>query len=556
MNLHKLTTLPTSDIFKNRVIKNKDFLSLAMSSSNDGLWDWNLLTDEVYYSPRWKSMLGYKENELENHIDTWKNLVNIEDRDRVINIVNHCIENEKYDFEVEIKLKHKDESVVTVLSRAYLVERKSDGKAIRLVGSHIDITEKKRYEEFIKKTNYILELIARGTPTKKVYDEIAIIYESRHLGLRCSLLELEDGRLLHGGAPSMPKEYCDCVNGLEIGPEIGSCGASTYTGKQVIVENIETDPKWKNIKQYALPHGMKCCWSQPIINSSGKVLGAFGMYYDYPCLPNDEELEDLLSAARLASIVMERDQLQKQIKKDLRLLEEQSKLAAMGEMIGNIAHQWRQPLSTISTAATGIKLLKEINCLNDKEFVKSMDIINESAQFLSSTIEDFRSFFDTKNNQVGVLSSLELIEKTLKLISPHLEKEDIQIINNIEDIYFESLENELIQVLLNLLNNSTDALTHIDRKNRFIFINIYKKEKALFIEIKDNGGGISSDIIYKIFEPYFTTKYKSNGTGIGLHMSRDIIKRILKGNIRVENESYSYSNIKYKGAKFTINLAI
>jgi diguanylate cyclase (GGDEF)-like protein len=157
-------------------------------------------------------------------------------------------------------------------------------------------------------------MIARGKPAPEIYDAIALMYEERHPGLRCSMLELEDGKLLHGGAPSLPREYCDAVHGLQNGPEVGSCGTSTYTGERCIVENIETDPKWANIKDAALPHGMRSCWSEPIKNSRGEVLGAFGMYYDFPALPDENESEDLISAARLAGIAMERDRDQKRIR--------------------------------------------------------------------------------------------------------------------------------------------------------------------------------------------------------------------------------------------------
>lgn len=154
----------------------------------------------------------------------------------------------------------------------------------------------------------ILEMIATGQPAAEVYEAIALMYEGRHPGMRCSLLELKGDKLMHGGAPSLPQEYCDAINGLQNGPDVGSCGTSTYTGKRVLVENIETDPKWAEIKHHALPHGMRCCWSEPIKDSKGKVLGAFGMYYDFPCLPNEQQLEDLVSAARLTGIVMEREQ--------------------------------------------------------------------------------------------------------------------------------------------------------------------------------------------------------------------------------------------------------
>ncbi len=183
----------------------------------------------------------------------------------------------------------------------------------------------KRTQLFAKNNSEILKMIATGQSASNIYNAIALMYEARHPGLRCSLLELKGDKLIHGGAPSLPKEYCDAVNGLKVGPCVGSCGTSTYTGKRVLVENIETDPKWANIKQAALPHGMRCCWSEPIKDSNGKVLGAFGMYYNHPALPNKDELADLQSAGRLTGIIMERDQREitlRQSEKKYRLLTE------------------------------------------------------------------------------------------------------------------------------------------------------------------------------------------------------------------------------------------
>lgn len=298
----------------NRLSISEERFSLAMRGANDGLWDWNLETDEVYYSIRWKSMLGYREDELDNNLNTWTSLVHPDDKNSVQKKVQDYIAGRADAFEVEMRMRHKDGHEVFVLSRAFLVKRESDGKAIRLVGTHVDITERKKAEAFDSKSAEILEMIAIGRPASEIYDAIAMMYESRHPGMRCSMLELEDNKLLHGGAPSLPKAYCDAVHGLENGPSVGSCGTSTFTGKRVLVENIETDPKWEKIKHIALPHGMRCCWSEPIINSTGKVLGAFGMYYNHPALPNEKELSDLVSAARITGIVMERDQAQKRIR--------------------------------------------------------------------------------------------------------------------------------------------------------------------------------------------------------------------------------------------------
>lgn len=303
-----------SEIRTTELLRSEERFSLATRGTSDGLWDWNLATDEVYYSLRWKSMLGYGEHELENNLSTLTNLIHPEDKDRVWQKVQNYLTGSTDSFEVELRMLHKNGHAIYVLSRAFLVKRRSDGKPVRLVGTHIDITERKKAEAFDSRNTEILEMIAIGRPASDIYDAIALMYEERHPGMRCSMLELHGNKLLHGGAPSLPKAYCEAVNGLENGPNVGSCGRATYTGERVLVENIETDPKWREIKHIALPHGMRCCWSEPIKNSFGKVLGAFGMYYNHPALPNKEELNDLKSAARLTGIVMERDQAQKRIR--------------------------------------------------------------------------------------------------------------------------------------------------------------------------------------------------------------------------------------------------
>ena len=314
LSTHLSSTTVMPDDTASKLFKSEERFSLAMRGADDGLWDWDLETNEVYYSPRWKSMLGYSENELDHKLSTWEALVHPNDKDGVLEKIKDYISGNTDSFEVEMRMSHKNGRIIFVLSRAFLVTRESDNKPIRLVGTHIDITERKKSETFNDKNAQVLEMIAIGRSAPEVYDAIALMYEERHPGLRCSMLELHGNKLLHGGAPSLPKEYCEAVHGLENGPEVGSCGTSTYTGKRVIVENIDTDPKWQKIKHVALPHGMRSCWSEPIKSSSGKVLGAFGMYYNHVAAPNEEESKDLTSAARLASIVMERDQAQKKIR--------------------------------------------------------------------------------------------------------------------------------------------------------------------------------------------------------------------------------------------------
>jgi signal transduction histidine kinase/ABC-type nitrate/sulfonate/bicarbonate transport system substrate-binding protein len=239
-----------------------------------------------------------------------------------------------------------------------------------------------------------------------------------------------------------------------------------------------------------------------------------------------------------------------------RILIQQSRMASMGEMLENIAHQWRQPLSTISVAASGMEVKKEFNILSDDEFHESVNHIKNATAYLSNTIEDFRNFF-SKEKELSKMNISNAIEKALELMGNTFMKNQINLIRNIDkNIEILSLENELIQVLMNILVNAKDALQSISDMEKYLLINIYQQENDLIIRIQDNAGGIDENIIDKIFEPYFTTKHKSNGTGIGLYMSKLLVEKHLKGTLKVKNKEFLYMDKIHKGALFEIILPI
>jgi two-component system, NtrC family, sensor kinase len=244
-----------------------------------------------------------------------------------------------------------------------------------------------------------------------------------------------------------------------------------------------------------------------------------------------------------------------ELEKQQNILYQQSKMASMGEMIGNIAHQWRQPLSTITTASTGILLEKELGLLQDQTLKDSLNRINKSAQYLSKTIDDFRNFFNPEKVKNYFLLS-NVFATTFDLLSAQFNSQNIEIIKNIEDVEINSYENELIQALINILNNARDELKNKDLAHKLIFISASKNDNEVIIKIKDNAGGIAKENLNKIFEPYFTTKHKSQGTGIGLYMTEEIIVRHLKGSIEIRNDEFTYENSSYTGAEFTIKIPL
>jgi PAS domain S-box-containing protein len=240
-----------------------------------------------------------------------------------------------------------------------------------------------------------------------------------------------------------------------------------------------------------------------------------------------------------------------------KLLEKQSRLATLGEMIGNIAHQWRQPLSIISTIASSVSVYNTLKTLDEKIVEKSMETIVKQSEYLSNTIEDFRNFIKNDRNKQN-FHIKEMIQKSLSIANASLSKHYVQVVLDLkDDAVCNGFESEILQSLLNILNNGKDILVKNieDEEKRFIFIKTQITQDKIKIEIKDNAGGVPEDIFEKLFEPYFTTKENNEGTGLGLYMCKQIVEDSL-GEVSVINEEYEYKGSLYKGANFMISFPI
>ncbi|WP_108063321.1 ABC transporter substrate-binding protein [Poseidonibacter lekithochrous] len=232
------------------------------------------------------------------------------------------------------------------------------------------------------------------------------------------------------------------------------------------------------------------------------------------------------------------------------------KLASMGEMIGNIAHQWRQPLSVISTGVTGMKLQKEYGALSDDMFNSTCDAIGNNAQYLSKTIDDFRDFIKGEKNK-KIFTLTNDINSFLLLVDGTIKSNDISIVLELDDdIKINGYANELIQCFINIFNNAKDSLNEKNVDDKLIFISSYLENDKAVIKIKDNAGGIPENVLPRIFEPYFTTKQQSQGTGLGLYMTYNLIVDGMNGTIESNNVGYKYEKTEYTGAQFTITLPI
>jgi len=364
----------------------KDRFQLAIDGSNDGLWDWNTNTDEIYFSSRLTTMLGYKDGEIVHNLSALQEIMHPDDIEEVFKNVEKHLSGKSKVFEHVHRMKHKNGSWVWILSRGKALFDFS-GEATRMVGFNTDISRNKELEENL----------------------------------------------------------------------------------QQLVEEKTTE----NIKQ-------------------GEVL------------------------------------------------QQQSKLAAMGEMIGAIAHQWRQPLNVLSINIQNLEDDYEEDLIDEKFLHEFIEKNTKTINFMSRTIDDFRNFFRVDKEKT-VFSVKSAVESSLSMQLAQLEHHSIVLSLSGDDFEVNGYESEFLQVILNLVNNAKDALldANVDEPK----IDIFLSDKRVFV--KDNAGGIPKGIINRIFEPYFTTKEQGKGTGMGLYVSKMIIEDNIGAVLKVSNED--------SGAMFTID---
>ena len=251
-----------------------------------------------------------------------------------------------------------------------------------------------------------------------------------------------------------------------------------------------------------------------------------------------------------------KDEIRKTIEKE-KLLVQQSKMATMGEMIGNIVHQWKQPLSLLSMSNSILKMGKEEpGVFSEKQINDAMTNVDVAIENISTTIDDFRNFLNPKKQRI-LFNIEDAFKETFKLLKSQFKNSEVDVIQNIDEVDFFGSQNELQQTLINLLKNAKEELIKLDKSaKKMIFIDVYEQNNHAIIKIKDNANGIPDDIISNVFEAYFSTKEQDGGSGIGLYMCEQIVEGSMKGTITVSNVDFEYENKLYKGAQFIISLPL
>src|SRR5712664_317927 len=327
----------TLELQEEKLQRSEAYLAEAQRLTHTGSWAWRVAGREVLHvSEEWYRIFGF---DPEQGMPAWEERlrrVHPEDRAKWQGAIDRAI-GEKSDYEVEFRILLPDGTVKYIHTVGHPVLNAS-GDLAEFVGSATDITDRKRAEVLLAGEKRLLEMIARGDSRALILEGACRLVEELASGSLSSILLLDPSTncLRHGAAPSLPINYAEAINGLVIGASVGSCGTAAYRAQPVIVSDIATDPLWADFRDLALAHGLRACWSTPILSSTGRVLGTFATYYREPHSPSSQEHNVIERITHLASIAIERKQAEEKLGQSEAYLAEAQRMTRSGSWAWNV----------------------------------------------------------------------------------------------------------------------------------------------------------------------------------------------------------------------------
>lgn len=480
-----------------------------------------------------------------------------------------CIENKKpfYNFDVPWQRPDGTDCVISLSGKPYFDEK---GAFLGYRGVGRDITERERLKFLRQRKNDVLELLTKGKPLTEVLTLLISSGEEMNSGMFGSILLMDKTgkRLLHGAAPSLPGFYTEAVDGIKIGPKVGSCGTAAFTRERIIVEDIENHPFWAGFTKHTQKAGLKACWSQPIFSSTDEVLGTFAMYYKEIRKPNQSEMDFIQNTANLAGIAIEqrnsqedlarhREHLQDLVYEKTIELNDAIKVAedanrAKSEFLSGMSHELRTPLNSILGFAQILETDRK-----DPLIERQVNYVQQIRKGGEHLLELINEILDLSRIEAGKITlSIEpvntnnLIEDCFIFSNILASKQSITLENHCEDRLASISADPLRakQALLNLLSNAIKYNT----PNGHTWIKAEQFNNTILrISIHDTGPGIAVEKQPDLFVPFQrlgaeTTEIE--GTGIGLSLTKRILEEM--------DASIGFESCLGKGSHFWIDFPL
>lgn len=286
----------------------------ALEGAGEGMWDWDVPTGRVIFSKRWKALLGYGEEEIEDRFEEWESRLHPEDREGALGVARNHLEGRSSSLLNEFRMRCKDGTWKWMQARGTVMSRDEAGNPVRVIGTQSDISAQKAAKQR-EATN--LRLIVEDAPLGSILDALVSSVEAEHPGMVCGVMLVQPtgGTLDFGSGPGLPQELKQALKGTRIDPE-GACGgAAVHFGVRVIVPDIRLDARWEPSKRVMEKAGLAACWAEPVVGSSGRVRGAFLCFHPEAHTPGAHEIGAITSAAQLAALAVERDEEKQRLRR-------------------------------------------------------------------------------------------------------------------------------------------------------------------------------------------------------------------------------------------------
>jgi two-component system sensor histidine kinase/response regulator len=544
--------------------EHKERWQLILQGGNDGIWDWNVRTQTLFVSPRWKEMLGYSDGEIANHFDTWKNLLHPEDLDRMLNCLQAYLHQEIPEYRAEFRLLCKDGSYKWILARGEALWDES-GQPLRMAGSHTDINERKKREKALEMQAYRDNLLSRVTRLLISQDIHLAINHTLELlcqftqSAHCYIIQYSTCRQQW----SMVYEYChpDYPQVVPIREQSQNLSTETFpwfseqllNGIPVKLNSLDDLPPTAIPERTILAHSSTpCLLIVPMWDSYGVTVGYLGLDASAEKQWTKEDVTFVRLLGELIAIAESRYEAEKELKEAKEAAVKANK--AKSEFLANMSHELRTPLNAI----LGFTRLISRDSSISSEYRQYLEIVNRSGEHLLELINDIlemskieagRTVFNPSNFDLYAL-----LDNIAEMLRPQAQAKALGLIfDRSSELpqYICTDQSKLRQVFINLLSN---GLKFTESGGVTLRGKVGEKRgdyQRLLWEIEDTGAGIAPEEIYKLFQPFNQTetgRKSQQGTGLGLPISKKFVE-LMGGAIGV-------SSILGQGSVFSFDIQV
>ncbi len=527
--------------------RSEAYLAEGQRLSHTGSWAWDVTREEnVFWSEEHFRIFGQDPSSADPCFKTAFNQILPEDRRHFRESVEAAVRN-KTGFVVDFRILLPDGSMKYVHSVGHPT-LDAAGNVAELVGTAMDVTERKQTERLLFAERRTLEMIASGDPLPEVLNNLCNAVDDQSPGLISTVLLMDpDGkRLWPVAGPKVPEGYTKIITPLEIGPTVGSCGTAAYRKESVIVSDIANDPLWAPYLDLVLPYGLRACWSRPLLSTEGEVLGTFAMYYREVRSPQERDQRLIERASHVAQIAIERQRAHEALENAYRALQLEmserrraeeafrraqadlahgNRVMTMGELTASIAHEVNQPLAAVVTNGNACLRWLSASPPDLDEARQAVIRLVRDGTRAADIVSRIRSLFRKAKSEKDDVNLNDIVREMGVLLRGEAHRHGVSIVTDLAaDLPTVQADRvQLQQVMMNLIMNGIDAMKPVTDWPRELLIQsrVFESDHV-FCGVQDSGVGASPEQLDRIFQPFFTTK--SEGIGMGLSISRSIIE--------------------------------